>query len=48
MFKPVRLPLAAALAPLTLWTAYAGLIGGWVAARRPDRMVDRLRFAGGL
>jgi tryptophan-rich sensory protein len=39
---------AAALAPLTLWTAYAGLVGGWIAARHPDRMVDRLRFAGGL
>ena len=36
---------AAALAPLTLWTAYAGLIGADGGAR-PDQLVDRLRWQG--
>ena len=37
---------AAALVPLTLWTAYASLIGGEIAAANPDGMVDRLRWSG--
>jgi benzodiazapine receptor len=42
-----RDPLAAAaLAPLTLWTAYASLMGGEVAASNPDALVDRLRWQG--
>jgi translocator protein len=40
-------PLAAlALTPLTLWTAYASLIGAEVAASNPDALVDRLRWQG--
>jgi translocator protein len=42
-----RDPLAAAaLTPLTLWTAYASLLGGEVAAANPDALVDRLRWGG--
>ena len=37
---------AAALAPLTLWTAYASLIGGEIASANPDRLVDQLRWRG--
>lgn len=37
---------AAALAPLTLWTAYASLIGAEVASSNPDALVDRLRWQG--
>ena len=37
---------AAALTPLTLWTAYASLLGADVAARNPDRLVDQLRWEG--
>ena len=36
---------AAALAPLTLWTAYQGLIGTGASAN-PDRFVDQLRWQG--
>jgi tryptophan-rich sensory protein len=42
-----RDPLAAAaLVPLTLWTGYATLVGGEIAARNPDNIVDRLRWDG--
>lgn len=42
-----RDPLAAAaLAPLTLWTGYAALIGGQIVAKNPDNIVDRLRWEG--
>jgi len=37
---------AAALAPLTLWTGYASLCGGGVAARNPDHLLDDLRWSG--
>ena len=37
---------AAALAPLTLWTAYASLLGGEIASANPDRLVDQLRWRG--
>ncbi len=37
---------AAALAPLTLWTAYASLIGAEIAAKNPDNLVDQLRWEG--
>ena len=37
---------AAALTPLTLWTAYASLMGAEVAADNPDHLVDRLRWQG--
>ncbi len=37
---------AAALAPLTLWTGYASLLGGQIAANNPDRLVDQLRWEG--
>lgn len=37
---------AAALAPLTLWTAYASLVGAEIAAANPDSLVDRLRWGG--
>ena len=37
---------AAALAPLTLWTAYASLVGAEVASSNPDSLVDRLRWGG--
>ena len=39
---------AAALAPLTLWTAYASLLGADVASNNPDRLVDQLRWEGAL
>lgn len=42
-----RDPLAAAaLTPLTLWTAYASLLGGELAGGNPDSLVDRLRWDG--
>ena len=37
---------AAALTPLTLWTAYATLLRGGAASGNPDRLVDRLRWDG--
>ena len=37
---------AAALTPLTLWTAYASLMGAEAAASNPDVFVDRLRWEG--
>lgn len=37
---------AAALAPLTLWTGYASLIGADAASSNPDRLVDQLRWDG--
>ena len=37
---------AAALAPLTLWTAYAGLLGTNRLSANPDRLVDQLRWEG--
>jgi tryptophan-rich sensory protein len=37
---------AAALTPLTLWTGYAALVGGEIAAKNPDNIVDRLRWDG--
>jgi len=37
---------AAALAPLALWTAYAAVAGGELAAAKPDRLVDKLRWGG--
>jgi tryptophan-rich sensory protein len=37
---------AAALAPLALWTAYAAVAGGELAAGNPDRLVDKLRWGG--
>ncbi len=44
-----RDPIAAlALAPLTLWSAYAGLVGGEIADRNPDQMMDRMRRLGAL
>lgn len=39
---------AAALVPLTLWTAYASLIGGEIAVANPDSLVDRLRWGGAI
>ena len=42
-----RDPLAAAaLTPLTLWTAYASLLGGASGSANPDRLVDQLRWRG--
>ena len=44
-----RDPLAAAaLVPLPLWTAYAGLVGGPSASANPDSLVDRLRWGGAI
>lgn len=44
-----RDPLAAlALAPLTLWSAYAGMVGGEIAERNPDQFMDRMRRLGGM
>jgi tryptophan-rich sensory protein len=37
---------AAALVPLTLWTGYASLIGGEIAAHNPDKLVQDLRWGG--
>ena len=37
---------AAALTPLTLWTAYASLLGAETSASNPDRLVDQLRWQG--
>lgn len=37
---------AAALTPLTLWTAYASLMGAETGASHPDRLVDQLRWQG--
>ncbi len=37
---------AAALTPLTLWTAYASLLGADLASKNPDRLVDQLRWEG--
>ncbi len=37
---------AAALVPLTLWTAYASLAGAQIASSNPDNLVDRLRWGG--
>jgi translocator protein len=37
---------AAALTPLTLWTAYATLLGAEVAEANSDRLVDQLRWQG--
>lgn len=37
---------AAALVPLTLWTGYASLIGGDIAAHNPDKLVQDLRWSG--
>ena len=37
---------AAALTPLTLWTAYASLLGANVASNNPDRLLDQLRWEG--
>ena len=37
---------AAALTPLTLWTAYASLLGAEVAGSNPDQLVDKLRWEG--
>jgi translocator protein len=37
---------AAALTPLTLWTAYASLLGAEVASANSDALVDRLRWQG--
>jgi len=37
---------AAALAPLAVWTAYAAVAGGELAAANPDRLVDKLRWGG--
>ena len=39
-------PAAAALIPLTLWTAYASLLGVDTASSNPDRLVDQLRWQG--
>jgi tryptophan-rich sensory protein len=37
---------AAALAPLTLWTAYASLLGAEIAETNSDRFVEQLRWRG--
>ena len=37
---------AAALTPLTLWTAYATLLGGEARGSKPDGLVDQLRWQG--
>jgi tryptophan-rich sensory protein len=37
---------AAAITPLALWTAYAGLMGTDLASDNPDHLVDRLRWQG--
>ena len=37
---------AAALTPLTLWTAYASLLGAGVGFKTSDRLVDQLRWEG--
>ena len=37
---------AAALTPLTLWIAYASLLGAGLASKNPDRLVDQLRWEG--
>ena len=37
---------AAALVPLTLWTAYASLLSAEVASSNPDHLVDQLRWRG--
>lgn len=44
-----RDPLAAlALAPLTVWSAYAGMVGGEIAERNPDQLMNRMRRLGGM
>ena len=37
---------AAAIAPLTIWTACASLLGGADGSADPDRLVDQLRWRG--
>ena len=37
---------AAALIPLTLWTAYASLLGVGAVSNTSDQLVDRLRWQG--
>lgn len=39
---------AAALAPVTLWTAYASLLGAEVAASNSDQLIDRMRWEGAI